>query len=478
MSGVGIIEETRFQASSDPSISYIENPDSLETHEVPPPSRALSSIFFHDVCWRLLLARLSGDTRAGTCQLDPLHVGRHLLYLLHCFPHDCYGGLLTRHDYGGASQFRKSYLYARGGYERSLPDEWQFLLADPMVDITGITDMSSTMLLNSYQSRKDLQQISAEDPFGYLPAEILDILFIKLTSTDLCSLRLASRVVAGASSPAWLSQAFWRSRFSVHHEMGFFLGGQRQSISRISIDWHRLYAFLQESLAGNNNNSTFCGLLNKRRIWNGLSSLCASLRPLLEASTCGIPTPLEVPFPEGYQRGAFIRSHTPPTPFRQNHVVLLPSWPLRLSISFINFNCRRYVSGISLRGHDGRDWRIPQFGQAGLVIPTAEEHLDLSSPEAIKSIKIYSIDDGIVGIEFHKEARGLKPGLVGSASNPDTAVAELVPGVSGGVRGFTLTFDVWTYSLFPLYAYTLTYLTRRANAFLLGSLSLPLRALV
>lgn len=69
-----------------------------------------------------------------------------------------------------------------------------------MEDVTGIIDMSSTILLNSYQSEKELQQISAEDPSGYLPAETLDILFIKLTSTDLYSLRLTSRVVSCALS--------------------------------------------------------------------------------------------------------------------------------------------------------------------------------------------------------------------------------------------------------------------------------------
>jgi hypothetical protein len=115
-----------------------------------------------------------------------------------------------------------------------------------------------------------------------------------------------------------------------------------------------------------------------------------------------------------------------------------------LAVSFINFNCRRYVSGVRLQGCDDQ---IPELSQAGLIITESEEHIDLAPNEIIKLIRVNTIRDGIVGFELHASSgsgKTTKATVLGGsfASDPDCAVAELLPDISSCIRGLAFTFDV------------------------------------
>ncbi|MBE3041739.1 F-box protein, partial [Candidatus Bathyarchaeota archaeon] len=59
------------------------------------------------------------------------------------------------------------------------------------------------------------------DTFGGLPFEIVVPILSQLPSTDVCSLRLASKAVAGIFPPHDLPQPFWKSRFAPGFEMAF-----------------------------------------------------------------------------------------------------------------------------------------------------------------------------------------------------------------------------------------------------------------
>lgn len=438
ISGVGVISGTKFWVSSDPSASYL-NADqfSIVTDELPPPSQMPSSVFVHDACWVLLLARLESENATKT--YHPNRVAQCLRDLLKCFPCDSSGGLLTRFDYGGVLQARRSFGRPGG----RIPKEMNFLLVSPILDIASVIDESQRMPSDISGLTKPIQEaggIRARDPFRCLPSEILDIIFTLMTSADLCSLRLASRAAAANSSPTSLSQSFWRSRFTASNpEVAWFLAGQHH-VNQKNIDWAKLYRFIRQSRD--------FGIANKKRIWSGLSDLYVTLSTLLEYSptTPGSLRPVETPLPDGYRNASFVQSHVAHLQPDQ-HVIFPWNSPVRLSLSFIHFNCRYYVSGLRLQGYKGQgDGPALDSNQVGLIIPTSEEHLDLGRGELIKSVRVYSLEDGIVGIEFHVDrgSNGLQERLLGGsvASNPDAAVGELVPDVSLCIQGFSLAVNV------------------------------------
>lgn len=128
MSGIGVVGEAIFHGSFDPSVSYVDDFGSLDAHDLP-LRRDPTTYFMHHACWLLLQSRLgvgSGD--------DSRRIIKLLFHTLQCTPKDSHGALLTRHTYYGAARFRQSFGYARSGYERTLPEQWHFLLADPDFD--------------------------------------------------------------------------------------------------------------------------------------------------------------------------------------------------------------------------------------------------------------------------------------------------------------------------------------------------------
>ena len=81
-------------------------------------------------------------------------------------------------------------------------------------------------------------------------------------------------------------------------------------------------------------------------------------------------------------------------------------------------------------------------------------HLGLG--EVIKSVRVYSIDYGAVGVEFRISVDGREEArLLGGSvmSNPEAAVAKLVPKPFTeeyeSISGFTMAFNVWTSPFLP-----------------------------
>lgn len=128
ISGIGVVGEAIFHGSFHPSVSYVDDFGPLDAHDLP-RSPDPTTYLIHHACWLLLLSRLGVGPED-----DSSRVVKLLFHTLQCTPKDSHGALLTRYTYYGAARFRQSFGYARSGYERTLPEQWRFLLADPDFD--------------------------------------------------------------------------------------------------------------------------------------------------------------------------------------------------------------------------------------------------------------------------------------------------------------------------------------------------------
>lgn len=152
--------------------------------------------------------------------------------------------------------------------------------------------------------------------------------------------------------------------------------------------------------------------------------------------------------PNGYRAGLLIRSHAARTYTHQE--LLLPPlpWPspLRLSVSFILFNCQRYVSGFCLSYSTGSNGSRSVLEKAGVLIPETEEHLDLGQDSIPHAITIYSTMDGIIGLEFFRDEHVANKSILlgySSVKLGDVATAKLYPRTPSMFKGLSLAFDVW-----------------------------------
>ena len=469
LSGVGISGESEIRAASDPSISYIHNFDALELHVIFRAEDPLIYIF-HDACWQLLISRLI-DVEGADADSRALRVAKVLFHLLRCLPKDRHGALRIQHDYGGAAKYLWHYAYARGGYERSLSESTRFLMANPGCDATreieaSLANLAETWKLTQNHAPTDMGRSamlgshldSGKDPLGRLPPEVIHISCIDLSTTDLCSLRLASRAVANITLVDRLSQSFWESRFADGFEMEFFFAGRQPPVDRRDINWRDLYLVINRCLA---EGSLREGLRNRKRIWACLSYFRSSLEPVLRGNgifgpiAMTIPPPLWSSIPEELSSGEIAQSHAR----HEYRAFLIPFHTLSentsatLSASFIWFNRRRYICGLRLRSDKGGSTKAAVY-TAGHIIPESEEHLEFPLHEAT-SLNVYLAVDGIVGLQFH--CRGERRLALGhcSVSHGDVAVAALSPGTSSHICGLITRLDVRNYQI-PVLNHLLT----------------------
>lgn len=442
-----------------------------ETYTVPNPGEidefdSHPAYLFHDACWQLLLSRVSSRQGLSPQDIATADVASVLFQLLQCLHQERYRGFLVRHDYGGVSRFRGPFGHDRFSYERHLKSaNWGFALADPNLDLPEET--SAYLFRNLPVCAREPVQPAAEkdcydcyaghsssgynDPFGRLPLEIIDLLLTKLRTVDLCCFRLASRVVARHTpGESCLSQSFWESRFSLDMEMGFFFAAQPPPFPRKEINWHVLYMRLGQALADDSKPN----LRNRKRIWTCLSHIEASMTPFFNDANCEWPPQTETPglqLPwDGHRPGLVIRTHSLFTSvdYPEQKLLLPPlPWPssLCLTVSFILFNCQRYISGLRLSYIQSNGSHLV-LEKAGVLIPETAEHLYLE-PDAIPhAIKVYCVSDGIIGLEFFQnECVGNSSGILlgySSVEQGGVSNAKLYPTAPAVFRGLFLSFDV------------------------------------
>lgn len=223
---------------------------------------------FHEVCWELLLQRMSPRV---VSEAGPSLIAGVLFHLLASLPYSRVGGLITRDGYLGAVDLRRP--------SQSV-NRWNFGYygSDPNPNLSIETDGMDTDSKVDYSPQRHFtshQEPSVDEPFSRLPLEIMQDIFDILPSKDLCTARLASRYFALHAGPASLPKTFWPGRFADDKEMGFIdLEYIPRGEEKIGFDFYRLYRRCQQAL---NSEDIRKGLLNRKRIWSCLGHFAKTL---------------------------------------------------------------------------------------------------------------------------------------------------------------------------------------------------------
>ena len=104
-------------------------------------------------------------------------------------------------------------------------------------------------------------------------------------------------------------------------------------------------------------------------------------------------TPIRGPRLKSKGTGPLVQS--PSSVLSSNQKLLLPvssviQSPHRVSVSFIPFNCKRYVCGLRVR-------RRPDYSEVvsevGMCLPATEEHFDIDDGDTMESLLVCSVMD-------------------------------------------------------------------------------------
>lgn len=448
ISGTGLVGATTFRASFGPvSISYTDTMDTVYTYDLHPGPDP-PTFFFHHACWRMLELRMRVDPRSRTLW-DYDNLPEVMFHLLRCHPKDRHGVPLTHLDCE-ASRYRDPYRYPFRGYGRALPESLRFVMEDPGVysGARAVRESQTTtpsawwLFPQDRPIRSDCQTVSEEgDPFRPFPHEIVIRIITQLPSTAICNLRLASSAVARKSLPWDFPQAFWESRLAPDSEMAYFFSGEKPRWSRGKLDWQALYAHARKLL------SESPVSWNRRRIFDCLSYFC----PTLESLGLGYLSPVDIRpledlLPSGRRAGRRMQTFAPHEYTTQYLPTFYPGVALtiRLSVSFVPFGGRRYISGLRTQSCPG-DGDETTLREIGAQTNGPVEHLDLRSDVHFTGVRVYAVSDGVVGLEFLSLEGNLADLSVGqcfAARDIDVAVAGLHATESTRLAGLVATFDV------------------------------------
>lgn len=441
-------------ADVDASVPYTNTAASLTTHRLGPDyntfANAVRFVFgLHDACWTLLMLRIRSIVPSQDAARDDIAV--HLYHVLFCLPRDRQRRLGPAQDYGGRwrvqlpHQNKRNWDYAE--------EEWSFLLADPLRASAGHAPPQTWPVEQALIRGPNC----SGDVFSRLPRELIVAVLMVLPSADLCSLRLASRVVSCVSSPTNLPMSFWYSRFGPGFEMAFYLGGRLPQLA--SKDWSVLYGQIRYGLA---RPSAYPGLHNRRRIWHILGDLTITLKALLQGSPARqASTSHATLLAVRHGVAAVVPRALVENPACQStkfdfawdvEEAFLPmstdiSSPIKISSSFIRFDGRSYICGIRATASTP----AVTLSQVGLIRPTTEQHLYLDRGQKITKVQVACSLAGVFGARFFiqtTENAGLgswhSVGMTGKLQYGE-AIAELLP--SRKILGLTLEFDVPRLSL-------------------------------
>ncbi|KAF3065009.1 putative f-box domain containing protein [Daldinia childiae] len=215
------------------------------THEIGYPQCEPAEYWcyvLHDACWKLLRERVDPNHEVPVNSL-----AHHLFAILFNTPVSAESeALVPGHNYGHASQLHPREGEVHGRYfTRVNLTSYSFITGDITEEFVPEEESLENeakyfyaYLANSYTKHRNY---SKPDPFLLLPSELIVLILAQLPSRDVCNLRLASRYTADRSSPEFLDQKFWSSRFGPDFEMGFVFAGLSNSRPAEPADWRALY---------------------------------------------------------------------------------------------------------------------------------------------------------------------------------------------------------------------------------------------
>ncbi|EWY87857.1 hypothetical protein FOYG_09241 [Fusarium oxysporum NRRL 32931] len=402
LTGVGYLDASALLASSDHDTSYMSPEDELTLHYLNySPPTGTWTFAFHEACWQLLLRKVSLSKEN---QADPQRIAELLFRLLYCLPYDRFKVPCPNHDFGGALKFWKSPLI--------LPESWNFLLADPSTLTLGSATQAIKDVFELPHTTPDFQ--SSDDIFARISPEIVHLVITMMESTDLCNLRLSSKFVSKLTNPDHLSQDFWKNRFSVDREMGFFPSENKLCLpSNSKVNWRTLYFDLKCSLRGETGNGH---MRNRRRIWLCLDVVARSLISLLDQNLClqDRQSVEQDVVSQRYEPGQFIQtpiiedSHeNSPSDigarlFGFQCIIFLPQnldIGSRISLSRILFDGIYYISGLRLSEQSEMNG-FKEITSVGYIVLQIEIHVPFGPNHRLTGMRVAASASGIVGLSF------------------------------------------------------------------------------
>lgn len=402
LTGVGYFDGSALLASSDHDASYMSPEHELTWHYLNySPPTGTWTFAFHEACWQLLHQKvsLSRDSHA-----EPQRIAELLFRLLYCLPYDRFKVPCPNHEFAGALNFWKSPL--------NLPGPRSFFLADP-----------STLTLGSAaQATKDVSELPhttsgfqvSDDIFARLSPEIVHLVIAMAESTDFCNLRLSSKFVSKLTSPDHLPQHFWKSRFSVDKEMGFFpFDHELCRQPNPKLNWRKLYLDLKCNLR----DETETGhTRNRRRIWLCLDVVARPLMSLLDQNLClqDRQSVEQDVVSQRYELGQFLRTPTiedaPDSipsemgarSYGYEYIIFGPrilGIESRISVSRIRFDGTYYISGMRVSKRSNVS-SFKEISRVGYIVIHSEVDLHLGPHHRLTEMRVAASASGITGITF------------------------------------------------------------------------------
>ncbi|KAI5917273.1 hypothetical protein F4810DRAFT_697126 [Camillea tinctor] len=418
----------------------------------------------HDACWELLRDRIELGREVSARTL-----ARHLFALLYNTPADDEGVFAPGHNYGHAAKFRDTST-SHGYFTRVNASDYSFITGDPreefQFDDEVLRDeVPSPVGAGALEALAPLGKYSGSDVFCTLPNEITMLIITSLPSADVCRLRLASRYIADVSSPSILSQHFWSSRFDVDSEMGFVFAGPFCPRPAEPVDWRMLYLKAKAALRSD----LFPGLRNRRRIWLVFQELARmiDLRLANEEHITKSPyTEKSITVPVGASLSSSACADVSFYPRDPEDTLGLTGparcplllscrlfekqsllWPqqsevdsLKLGVSFIRVNRRRYICGLRYLSPDS----MVEYSRAGYINPQEEHQISLLGYDNLEHLNVVMANAGLVGMLFHMKSQ--EKSFSYAVGNTETnqlegGIGKLTPKEGTACVGFIIGLD-------------------------------------
>ncbi|VUC32792.1 unnamed protein product [Clonostachys rosea] len=340
---------------------------------------------FHSACWDVLNCLF----KPNICDLF------HLCLSMPVGSVDGIPGVLDwSHDYGGAAFYSKEDVIPRiTAYYTSQLDQLpkaNVFKADPYdIPSLRLALESADRFQNNNLNHKFIE--TDGDAFNCLPPEILHNILTSLSTLDAMRLRMASPAFAQVD----LQEPFWRSRFHDGNEFNHIYEPSQEKPA----SWKTLYFSLRRFAPG------IPAIANRKRIW-GLALKLQSLLDQMKGQTCSgelAPTLFEAgdqPDTTEWHTASRCLHKAEKSSFPYGSRALraraihtsTPLQIIQLSVSFIDFNGIRLISGLTFFPGGGKQFRL------GYVHPNQERHIVFSSPILVRGWKVALDVNGIRAI--------------------------------------------------------------------------------
>ena len=346
----------------------------------------LYDFVLHDACWLLLQTALDPN---------PIPLGR-LLDLCKSLPNPiCLVanrpevGMYRDYDYGGIMLVNAQNHYPEDTFVRRLYDERK---ARENPYNVPIMSQLLTKPRDEFESRVPTPSWDgweSGDCFSRLPWELREAIAMALPTCDVLKLQQASRSFVDITA----SQIFWASRFTRGGECEFIFETQE---GRRGTDWKQLYRHSSTSRAP-------LGLQNRRRIWNGISSIKGLLGLRLNDVQSRVPVQCKDPSwmwrqvsgdtKEPKARGWLLPEIHGGCWVLDEVQVVVPQLLTHIAVSIIRVGMADYVVGLGLISSDSDSNKRMGYRTEG------KEHLFAVTASALRGFTVAVSQRGIRALQ-------------------------------------------------------------------------------